>query len=257
MPIRNDHDAHDAALIAAHAAGDLTGAGLILANRLLATCDDCAALHADLRAIAASTRALQPMPVLAAAPRDFRLTPEQASRLRRGNLVRRLLRPFAAASSAVQPLAAAFSGLGAVGLAIVLLVPAFATPAGAPAEERNTLSAADSRATLAPAPVPGRAAAGPTAGSVDDYATAAPNPRAAPNPTAAPDASAALAPAEQATGQPGEKDDGADEENAPRSAPGAASGGPTTTTLVLVGSTALLGIGLALFLLRALARRVV
>src|SRR3972149_2569210 len=57
MPVPTSHAAHDAALIAGHAAGDLRGTQLLLVDRLLASCEDCARLHADLRTIAAATRA--------------------------------------------------------------------------------------------------------------------------------------------------------------------------------------------------------
>ena len=78
----NVHDTHDLELVAAHAAGDAQGPALDQAMALVAGCTECAALHHDLRAIAAAMPEL-PAPVR---PRDFRLTPEQAaSRTRTGD----------------------------------------------------------------------------------------------------------------------------------------------------------------------------
>ncbi len=75
MPHIPDHAAHDQELVAAYAAGDAAGADLETATALVASCAECAALHHDLRLIAAALPAL-PAPVR---PRDFRLTPGQAA----------------------------------------------------------------------------------------------------------------------------------------------------------------------------------
>jgi hypothetical protein len=118
------HDAHDPALVAAHAAGDATGTELELATALVSGCAECAALHRDLRAIAAAVAVL-PAP---ARPRDFRLTPEQAASLHpagwRG-LVATLAGPrfrFAV------PLG---TGLATLGLAGILLGSVAGLPLGA------------------------------------------------------------------------------------------------------------------------------
>ena len=87
------HSHHDLTLVAALAADDLAGPGLTEARALVDACPDCADLHRDLRAIAAATRDL-PAP---ARTRDFRLTEEQAARLRRGGW-RRLVAGFGAPS---------------------------------------------------------------------------------------------------------------------------------------------------------------
>ena len=78
MPHLPDHATHDPELIAAYAAGDATGPALDQATELVAGCAECAALHRDLRAIAAALPEL-PAPVR---PRDFTLTPEQVASLR-------------------------------------------------------------------------------------------------------------------------------------------------------------------------------
>jgi anti-sigma factor RsiW len=72
------HAGHDALLIAAYAADDVTAEDRRRAEALFETCADCAQLAQDLRLIAAATAAL-PAPVRS---RDFTLSPEQAARLR-------------------------------------------------------------------------------------------------------------------------------------------------------------------------------
>jgi hypothetical protein len=122
VPHLPDHQTdHDPQLIAAYAAGDAEGADLERARDLVAACDDCAALHHDLRAIAAAMPAI-PAP---ARTRDFRLTPEQAASLRPAGW-RRLLAPLAGPRFAF---AAPLGGsLAALGLAGVLLAGAASTP---------------------------------------------------------------------------------------------------------------------------------
>jgi hypothetical protein len=143
-PSEPDHARHDATLIAGHAAGDLAGMDRSRADALIASCRDCAELRRDLVAIAAATRSV---PAPATLRGDLRLSAEQADRLRRNSWLRAFLRPFAAASSPLRPVATAFTSLGVVGLLIGV-----------------TLSS-----------VPG----GPAAGSVDrDYAAVAPAPAA-------------------------------------------------------------------------------
>ena len=108
------HDTHDLELVAAFAAGDATGDYLTNATALVADCTECAALHHDLRAIAAAMPEL-PEPVR---PRDFRLTPEQAASLRPGGL-RGFLATLAGPRFAfATPLG---SGLAAIGIVGVLV----------------------------------------------------------------------------------------------------------------------------------------
>lgn len=128
-PITTDHDQHDLLLIAGHAAGDLPDTDRAMADAMLAACESCAELRRDLIAIAAATRAV-PAPALPA--RDFRLTTDQAARLRRGSWLRRLLRPFAAPRSAVRPMAAAFTTIGVAGLFVTTLFSGIGGSAGAP-----------------------------------------------------------------------------------------------------------------------------
>jgi hypothetical protein len=228
MHRRTDHTDHDPTLIAGHAAGDLAAAQLMLADRLLASCEDCARLHADLRAIAAATRAMPAWTT--AAPRDFRLAPADAQRLRHRGPWLRLLRPFASPTSVTRPLAATLSTLGAAGLAIVLLLPALGgTAAGlGPTFERNG-QALDVTASAAPeAPVPGGAAAATfrTGSATGDVKTETPE-------------------EDFVAGGAGPEAD--DNELGPASI--------SSQSLALIGSAGMLLAGLALFGLRMAARR--
>src|SRR3954451_14744604 len=111
------HDAHDPLLIAAHAAGDTTGQESRLAADLVATCEACATLHADLVAIAATTRVL-PAPVRT---HDYRLTPEQAAKLR-PTVRRRLLAALGSPRFAfAAPLGATLATLGLAGLLLAAI----------------------------------------------------------------------------------------------------------------------------------------
>jgi len=227
------HATHDTLLVAAFAAGDATGAELEAAAALVAGCPGCAALHGDLRLIAAALPAM-PAPRRS---RDFRLTAGQAASLRPAGW-RRLLAPFAGPRFAfAAPLG---SGLAALGLAGLLLagtgLPLGGSTAGAGSESGTDTASA------AAAPVPARAA--PSSGLMvtTQGATAAPG---------VPDASTdprlmALPAAQPSTGK-GPDDTAAPEDTAVGET---ASGMP----VLLLGSLAGLVAGAALVLLRLAGR---
>jgi hypothetical protein len=230
------HVDHDTSLIAGHAAGDLTHTQVSAAEALLASCTDCTDLHRDLVAISAATRAL---PREVHAPRDFRLTAEQAAGLRRGSWLRVLLRPFASAHSSARPLATAFTSLGVAGLLVAAFMPAMlGGPASGPAsQEREAITAAG-----APAPSEAAGPVGPLAGVPGGSGTTKDSTDASPAPNF--------------NGQGGEvrASDEADgsgafdfEEATTRQSP---------MSLLVIGSLGLLAVGLALFGLRLAARRV-
>ncbi len=168
MPHLPDHRNHDLLLIAALAAGDAEGADLEQARDLVAACDECAALHHDLRAISAALPAT-PVPTRS---RDFRLTPEQADSLRPAGW-RRLLAPLAGPRFAF---AAPLGGsLAALGIAGILVAGAASTPiANVPSTDRQRYAAAPASqdvtkveldpavpdASMAPGAPPGTRAAG-------------------------------------------------------------------------------------------------
>ena len=144
MPHLPDHQTdHDPLLIAAFAAGDAEGADLERARDLVAACDDCAALHRDLRSIATAMPAL-PAP---ARSRDFRLTPEQAASLQPAGW-RRLLAPLAGPRFAfAAPLGGSLAALGIVGV----LVASGGFASGGTAGARD-VGAAVTAPEVAPAP---------------------------------------------------------------------------------------------------------
>jgi hypothetical protein len=138
-------------LVAALAADDLAGTDRDQAIALTSSCADCATLHDDLRALARATAAAPPP--IATRPRDFRLTPADAARLRPSGW-RRLV---AAASSSrtifSRPLGAGLATIGLVGLLVgnvqVGGFSAGAGAAGAPPAAQSVTSAAGPAAAAA------------------------------------------------------------------------------------------------------------
>jgi hypothetical protein len=147
MPhVSEPHAQHDLLLVASLAAGDLAGAERDHATAQIASCADCAELHADLILIARATAALPP----AVAPRDFTLTPEQAAALRPGGW-----RRLAAAISGSRPLMSRQLGIGLATIGLAgLLVSAL------PTIQLGGSSAAAPAEPAAQQPAPAAAAAG-------------------------------------------------------------------------------------------------
>ncbi|MFP5344010.1 MAG: hypothetical protein ACLGIJ_13990 [Candidatus Limnocylindria bacterium] len=153
------HAAHDAALVAAFADRDaaeaLSPSELVVATRLVADCEACAALHADLLILAAGLRT-------AATPRrtrDFRLTPADAARLQPGGWRRILATIGSARDGVTRPLAVGLTTLGLIGV-LVGTVPGalpFGGAAGAAVAEDQTSSAVPALVPSAqgPAAAPG------------------------------------------------------------------------------------------------------
>ena len=110
----SQHPDHDLELIAAYAAGDAAGPELERASALVAACGDCAALHHDLRSIAAAMPAM-PAP---ARTRDFRLTPEQAAELRPRGLRGLLATLSGPRFSFATPVGTGLAALGIVGVLV-------------------------------------------------------------------------------------------------------------------------------------------
>ena len=143
-PTRANHDRHDLELVARLAAGDLGPGETLAARDLLATCDACAALAADLRAIATATRELGSAAARAAsgssaasavAPRDFRLTAADAARLRQPGFLGRA-GVSAWPAGVARGVGGALATLGLVGLLVSAGLPAFSGgSASAPTRE--------------------------------------------------------------------------------------------------------------------------
>jgi hypothetical protein len=143
----SQHPDHDLELIAAYAAGDATGPELDRATALVASCTDCAALHHDLRSIAAVMPAM-PAP---ARTRDFRLTAEQAAELRPKGIRGFLATLSGPKFSFATPVGTGLAALGIVGV----LVASGGLPVGsggtaAPQPESAALEAPGAVASPAP-----------------------------------------------------------------------------------------------------------
>jgi hypothetical protein len=121
---------HHEALVVALDAGDLAGPDRERAERLAASCAGCAALRSDLATIRGALATL-PAP---ARRRDFRLTDDDARRLRPG-LWPRLARWLAAPGSSVRPLATGLATLGAVGLLLTAGLSGVVVPGAMPAAQ--------------------------------------------------------------------------------------------------------------------------
>ncbi len=117
--MNSEHRRHDRLLVARFAADDSYPGEFEAAQALVAGCAECAALVDDIRLLSVAVAAV-PTP---RRPRDFRLTAEQAERLR-GSWLERLMRRLAAPSSAMlRPVAGVAMSIGLV-LAVVGAMPA-------------------------------------------------------------------------------------------------------------------------------------
>jgi anti-sigma factor RsiW len=148
MTVRPDtaaHATHDTVLVASLADRTLAASDRAAAQTLIDACDRCAELHADLTAIATATRAM-PTP---ARTHDYMLTASQAAQLR-GSPWRRFLGALGSPRDALsRPLAIGLTTLGIAGLLVAtapsismggaasagasLAPPAASSEAGAPA----------------------------------------------------------------------------------------------------------------------------
>lgn len=263
------HAQHDPDVIAGLAAGGATAIERTRGQALLDSCVDCRALHDDLVAIAAATRSLP----AARAPRDFRITAEQAARLRRTSWLTRLLGPFASAGSAARPLAAAFTTLGLVGIFVASALPGMLGGAASmAAPESQTGAGAGAPAGAAGSQAPGTVA-GPTLvstvpgdagyGAKDNTASQAPaaGRSSAPVPAVptAPGAGPSEVAALTATEAPQAAAAGATDSGRNATSAGGDFAydvpAPTPPNPLLIGSIALLAVGLLLFALRSAGRR--
>ncbi|MFL5717658.1 MAG: anti-sigma factor family protein [Chloroflexota bacterium] len=265
VPAATAHSSHDETLVASLADHSLPATERQAGMDLVASCLDCAALHADLVALVAATRAMPTPP----RPIDYTLTRGHAARLR-PNPWRRLVAVVGSAhDGASRPLAMGFTALGLVGILVAsaptILQPASGAGSGAPASE----VVGQSLPINAAAPAPG---AVDTAGEAPGDAALASGAANAAAASSDPERAVASAPAFGAAlpAQPG----GSGAPIADGTTKGAAAGpGPTpgaegSTTAdvsttspppgvnaLLVVSTTFLVVGLGLFLLRWSARR--
>ena len=119
-----DHRRHDRLLIARFAAADSYPTEIEEARTQIAACSDCAALAEDIRALSRAVAKVS----TPARTRDFRLTVEQADKLR-GSWFERLMRRFAGPGlGTLRPVAGVALSIGLV-MAVAGALPSFA-PAG-------------------------------------------------------------------------------------------------------------------------------
>jgi hypothetical protein len=126
--VPDDHVGHDRQLVVAFACGDLPNEDLADARALVRRCRRCAALVEEILLISAATGTVLTAPPR---PRDFRLTSDEADRLR-GNVLSRLLRRLGSPRLRVlQPLAGAAMAIGILLLATTAVLPGFFAASGA------------------------------------------------------------------------------------------------------------------------------
>ena len=166
QPNPTDHTQHDLLAVAAYADRGATGEEADRARAQIAACTACAALHADLVSLASATRVLPPIE----RPRDFRLRPQDAQRLR-PNLIRRLFGSFGTPRDGFsRPLALGLTTLGLAGLMLGVLPGtlslggATSAPGAATDMERAMEAPAPGAPTSAPAGGAPPAGAAPTDG---------------------------------------------------------------------------------------------
>lgn len=115
-----DHERHDQEVVAAAADRGGRAAGVV------AACNDCLTLLSDLRALAVA----MPWSAIPGRPRDYRLTMEDAARLRRRGW-RRIVAALGSGRDAVtRPLALSLTTLGLIGLLLGSMPAAMPFAAG-------------------------------------------------------------------------------------------------------------------------------
>lgn len=247
------HARHDALLVAAFAAGDVADGEREQAATLVAECGACRSLHDDLIAIARATAALP----AAVRPRDFRIAPEQAARLRPGGW-RRFVAAFASPRFAMtRQLGVGLTTLGLAGL-LISSIPSLSLggmAAGAsPAPEYFSVDASQEAAPFAsPAAAPAASAA-PAFGPDDGQTLQGSGGVLLPEPVAP--AATDVVTSENDTSGGG----GAQRDNAAGVDEGGGAIGPATDqggvgSLLPVASAIALAAGVALLLARRAARR--
>lgn len=157
------HAGHDRMLVASLADHSIAPAERAAAEALVASCDDCATLHADLLLLRAATLAM-PTP---SRPRDFSLSRADETRLRSGGWRRFFATLGSPRDAFSRPLAVGLTTLGLAGL-LIATVPSVLTGYGG-----GTSSSAEVLSTVG-APIPDASTDVDTAGSGDGVAAASP-----------------------------------------------------------------------------------
>ncbi|MEO8208199.1 MAG: hypothetical protein ABI598_04120 [Chloroflexota bacterium] len=158
------HRTHDLEQISALTSGDATARETELARDLIDSCTECAVLASDLRAVVLATRSLRASASMPAnrVPRDFRLTGEDAARLRKPrSFGLGLLRQWRSVRP-IQVFGGSLAALGLIGILISGSLPSIlggaAGGAASVAAERNQ----DAATSVPLAPGPGLTASSAT-----------------------------------------------------------------------------------------------
>jgi hypothetical protein len=171
----SEHSGHDQVLMARLAGDDLDPSERSAAEALRSACAECQQLHDDLRTLMRATADL-PAP---RRHRDFRLSPEQAARLR-GSWLDRVMERLAAPSlGLLQPLAGAAMAIGLTLLVVNSLPFGFAASGGAAASPEAAPVPAEAGAAESP---PGARPTSRAEFSTDSAASLAPAPFTSPTP---------------------------------------------------------------------------
>jgi hypothetical protein len=244
------HATHDVVLLAAVADHDPDPATEATVRRMIADCPECARIADELRMLAAGLADLPPsLPV----PRDMRLTEMDAARLRRGGVLRRLLRPLGIARMpGLQPLAGALTALGIAGLLLANIPLGLGSAGAALAPKGNPVSgdAALPASSDLGAVYPGLASGSPErAGGPTAQSTSAP-------PATGGSSAPAASPGGISYGaQPSARPVESSSAHAPTMITSESTTGPSVPPLTLISILCLV-VGVILLALRAVARRV-
>ena len=194
----SEHAGHDRLLVARFVGGDVSDVEADAARELLSTCPGCRLLASDLLAISRATADL-PAPTRT---RDFRISPEEAARLRRSGLrnwFSRLAGGVDGASGRLVPLQRLATAAVAIGLVMAVVtspvgIPGFSSggttlktvgqAASAPEGAASAAGAAPTAAPAAAAAAPAASAAGPAAMAAASAAAAPAGPLTVPAPAA-------------------------------------------------------------------------
>lgn len=166
----DDHARHDQPLIVAFASGDVTNDEARSARELTASCRRCAALADE---IALVSRSISESVGAPRRPRDFRLSEDDATRLRAGPLQRFLRRVGGPGTTMLQPLAGAALAIGLVLVIATGAYPRFGLGAGGgsgsdSAADTRTLQSNGESAGGRETPVPAPAALASPLASAED-----------------------------------------------------------------------------------------
>ena len=262
-PASDDHQLHDRLLVARAAGDELDPSERPAAQALLASCGECRMLQADLRALSEAVVTSLPTPRRS---RDFRLSAEDAARLRPSGLegwLGRLARPGFAL---LQPVAGAAIAIG------MLLVVLGSLPFGAASGAGGARPASDTAEAPAGEPMPALPAGGGGAAGVAATAPAQPELQAEPgaSPSGMLRAQPGATPGSAVGGQPGatpgteaggqagpthERQAGGQADQELRTTePPAGSRGPGVLSPAVIGIV-LMALGLLLLVARWAARR--